>query len=251
MENGDFMRRCAVKKIRSYAGLVFLLCGIAEFSGCGRTAYESIAVNAYQYGESQLSEYGGANTSGSDESAADSGRAAEAGGAEASDGEVASAFSQEQDTDQREETIIVYVCGAVKRSGVVTLPEGSRVYEAIEAAGGLTEDADERLLNQAMMLADGDQITVLTKDEAGTKELQPVTNGSGGTSGETSGGKININTADLEALQQLSGIGAAKAADIIAYREANGAFRTIEDIMKVSGIKTALFNRIKDGITVG
>ena len=143
--------------------------------------------------------------------------------------------------------ITVYICGAVRRSGVYVLDEGARVYEAVEAAGGLTEDADETRVNQAGILADGEQVTVPRVGEAGAGD------GMSGTGDRASGGdaKVDINRADSAELQSLSGIGEAKARDIIAYREEHGPFEEIEDIMKVPGIKTALFNRIRDGITAG
>ncbi len=150
-----------------------------------------------------------------------------------------------------EAEIFVHVCGAVRNGGVFALPEGARVCDALEAAGGLSEDADRIGLNQARILSDGEQLVVLTEQEA-EERAAGAPDGTGQGAEETPESVlININTADAEELQRLSGIGAAKAADIIAYREAHGAFQRTEDIMKVTGIKTSLFNKIKDGITVG
>lgn len=143
------------------------------------------------------------------------------------------------------ETICVYVCGAVKQPGIAELPAGSRVYQAVEACGGLTEEADEQSLNHAALLEDGMQVTVLTKMEAETATNVPKNEGQ--SAGE---GKININHAAAEELKTLPGIGDAKAADIIQYREQTGAFQSIEEIKNISGIKDAVFEKIKDRITV-
>ena len=147
--------------------------------------------------------------------------------------------------------IRVYVCGAVRESGVYTLPQGARVCDAVEAAGGLSEEADEISLNQARILSDGEQITVLTKEQAEKSALMAAEGSAADEGRPPDSLRININTAGPEELQKLNGIGAARAADIIAYREEHGGFQKIEDIMKVTGIKSSLFNRIKDGITVG
>lgn len=161
--------------------------------------------------------------------------------------------------------IYIHVCGAVNAPGVVKVPEGSRVYEAIEKAGGLSQDADSRYINQARLLSDGEQICVPTREETASVSMYPPENISGGgeggsgPEGEQKGaapgtdaeGRVNINTADSALLQTLTGIGESRAEAIILYRETNGPFETIEDIMKVTGIKNALFNNIKDDITVG
>ena len=143
--------------------------------------------------------------------------------------------------------IQVYVCGAVASPGVYVLPEGSRVYEAVEMAGGLLESADPKALNQARPLADGEQITVLTVEEVQNGETAEQ-----GAGGSVSGGdgKVNINTADADELMTLSGIGESRAKAIIAYREENGKFESIEDIMKIDGIKEKMFEKIRDSITV-
>ncbi len=151
--------------------------------------------------------------------------------------------------------ICVYICGAVNAPGVYRLPAGSRVYEAVAMAGGLRADADAVYVNQASPLSDGEQITVYTIEEAAAfGTAAPVTAGGGaGSAGNSAeaAGKVNINTAGAAELETLNGIGASRAQDIISYREANGSFQTIEDIMKVSGIKQSLFDRMKDRITVG
>ena len=147
----------------------------------------------------------------------------------------------ERAADASDDVIVVDICGAVKKPGVYKLEQGARVFDVVKLAGGLLADADADSLNQAAFLQDADKIRVYTKAEA--KGAEPA-------DGAAGGGKVDINRADIAQLCTLSGIGQSRAQDIIAYREANGKFSTIEDIMKVSGIKTAVFQKIKDSITV-
>lgn len=155
--------------------------------------------------------------------------------AESVDGEVLAKDTQ----------IYVYICGAVKNSGVYDVPQGSRLYEIVELAGGFTEDADETCLNLARQAQDGEQIVIRTKEEQAALLQQEQT-----TQGAVSGGLVNINTATAAELSTISGIGGTRAQAIIDYREKNGSFKTIEDIKKVDGIKDGLFSKIKDKITV-
>lgn len=149
------------------------------------------------------------------------------------------------------ETYVVHICGAVENPGVYILDEDSRVYQAIEKAGGFREDADEDYLNQADVLKDGMKLYVPTKEEVaqsgGAGNWQNV---NGGTDLQTESTLVNINTAGEEILCTLPGVGSTKAKSIIAYREKNGAFQKTEDIMKVEGIKDGLYQKIKDSITV-
>lgn len=163
--------------------------------------------------------------------------------------------SEKEETESGEEkdregTIYVQVCGAVNQPGVVALPAGSRVFEAIAMSGGLTEDAAADSVNQAQVLTDGQQIMVWTGEEMenrpGLLEASSEAAGEAAQSPE----KINLNTATAGELMTLSGIGESRAADIIAYREEHGGFETVEDIMKISGIKEAVFEKIRDQITV-
>lgn len=142
---------------------------------------------------------------------------------------------------ETEKKICVYIIGEVINPGVYMLEEGARVYNVVEAAGGLTENAAEKCINMAAALSDGEQIIVYSREEAESI-------GSVGTN--PSSLVVNINTADKEMLMTLPGIGEARASDIIKYREKNGAFQKIEDIMKVPGIKDAAFQKIEDLITV-
>lgn len=138
-----------------------------------------------------------------------------------------------------EKAILVHVCGAVKNPGVVSLPEGSRAQDALDAAGGFSENAGRDFVNLAEPVQDGQKLYFPTTEEA-----------QGAASQEAGDGRVNINTADIAALCTLPGIGEARARDIIAYRDANGAFENCEDIMKVSGIKDSVYGRISDKIKV-
>lgn len=171
------------------------------------------------------------------------------------------------DKEMQQAMIYVDVCGAVANPGVFQLAAGSRVFQAIEAAGGYLPEAALTCVNRAGVLTDGQQLYILTQEEMERQGLDPVEmakasdgqmNGSAGT-GQNTGmtaqvqqdNRININTADEAQLTTLTGIGATRAQAIIAYREENGPFAAIEDIMNVQGIKEGTFAKIKDEIVVG
>ncbi len=141
---------------------------------------------------------------------------------------------------------VVHICGAVVNPGVYTLEEGSRIYQAVEKAGGFREDAREDYLNQADLIVDGMKVYVPTCEETKGALWEDISESAG--AGQE--GLVNINTADEERLCTLPGVGSAKAKSIIAYREKNGSYQKIEDIMNVEGIKEGLFQKIKDSITV-
>lgn len=147
----------------------------------------------------------------------------------------------------------VYVTGAVINSDVYFLPHGSIIKDAILAAGGFTPDADLEHINQALELKDQQQIHVPRIGEENAPP--PVQGGSNNDSSASSdvtapNGRVNLNTATLEQLDSLPGIGPAIAQRIIDYRENLGGFKTIEEITQVSGIGQATFSKIKDSITV-
>ena len=180
------------------------------------------------------------------------------------------------------ELIYVFVCGAVAQEGVYELPAGSRVYQAVEAAGGYAADADTSYINQADPVTDAQKLEIPTVEEAeklreeaalAAENRQAETDAESGSgpdgaaagyanygAGQVNNGAgqaddaaarlININTADEATLQTLPGIGAAKAASIVRYREANGGFSSIEEIKKVSGIGDITYENIKGCITV-
>ncbi len=147
----------------------------------------------------------------------------------------------------QQKVCVVHICGAVVNPGVYTLEEGSRIYQAVDAAGGFRQDAKEDYLNQADLIADGMKIYVPTNEEAEEALWEGI---SGSLTADDEAGQVNINTADEERLCTLPGIGSTKAKSIITYREKNGLFQTIEDIMNVEGIKEGLFQKIRDSITV-
>lgn len=147
--------------------------------------------------------------------------------------------------------ICVYVCGAVCQPGVYILKTGSRVCDAIAAAGGLKEEASRDFWNQAEYVKDGQMIDVPLESEAESGQMnfgKTEESAEESLSGTDSEGRININTASREELLQIPGIGASRAEEIIRYREKSGGFSRIEDIMNVSGIKEGLFEKMKDYI---
>ncbi|MCR5254602.1 MAG: helix-hairpin-helix domain-containing protein [Acetatifactor sp.] len=138
--------------------------------------------------------------------------------------------------------LCVYVCGEVNEPGVYCLPENSRVCDALDMAGGMTEEADETSVNLAGFLNDGEMLFFPKKGESGAA--------ANSQSGSDADALININTGSVNDLMSLPGIGESRAKDIIAYREQNGYFLDTKDIMKVSGIKESVYNKIKDHIKV-
>lgn len=148
---------------------------------------------------------------------------------------------------QKDGTIWVYVCGAVHVPGVYELPSGSRIYHVIQAAGGMLPEAETRAVNQAQELSDGEQITVPTVEEA-QDPAQPAVSGGSAASGD---GKVNLNTAGIEELCTLTGIGETRAQAIVDYREQNGGFQSIEELMNIDGIKEKTFEKLKEEVTVG
>ncbi len=139
---------------------------------------------------------------------------------------------------ETEESLLVYVSGAVRNPGVYRLPLDSRVYEALDAAGGLTQEAEEGLINLAEPLTDGEMIYFPKKGEDSSGQVQ------------LSDGKVDLNRAGKEELMTLPGIGETKAEAILQYRKEHGPFQTIEELMQVSGIGEALFEKIKNRVKI-
>ena len=160
--------------------------------------------------------------------------------------------SQEAEDIQEETSASwVDVSGAGKNPGVYKRENGARIFQAIEAAGGFSEDADPQWLNQAAEISDGEKIFVYTKEETQTLKEQGISSEQEKENAEKAEeAKININQASLEELQEIPGIGEARAQAIIAYREETGGFGSIEDIQQVSGIKGKTFEKIEPYITV-
>ncbi len=144
--------------------------------------------------------------------------------------------------------IWVHVCGAVRKAGVYELPAGSRVFEAVQEAGGFAADADESYVNQAQRLSDGAKLVIPTVEQV--EEAAGDSDGRTDPVSVSADGRININTAPEAQLCEIPGIGATRAAAIAAYRQEHGGFSSIEEIMNVSGIKEGTYAKIKDRITV-
>ena len=144
--------------------------------------------------------------------------------------------------DSQEDMIFVYVCGQVKHPGVYSFKAGSRVYEAIEAAGGFTKDANQESLNLAEALEDESKILVSSKTDENKGEKDKA-------DGE-SDGKLNLNQASKEELMNLPGIGEKRAEAILKLRKQKGSFQKIEDLLEAEGIKEGIFQKIKDLIKV-
>lgn len=142
-----------------------------------------------------------------------------------------------------DDTIYAYICGEVEEPGVYPMPSRSRIYELVEAAGGMTEDAAPDSVNLAQELTDGQMINIPARDAADPDKGADEGKGS-------DAGMININTAPKESLMTLNGIGEAKAEAIISFREQNGPFSETEDLLNVDGIGQGIFSKIKDKIIV-
>lgn len=197
------------------------------------------------------------------------------GNAKAFDTAALNTVGTENTASIEENVIVVHVCGAVNAPGVYILAAECRVWDAIDAAGGFSEDADTNYLNLAGTICDGQKVYVPTtgevdsiaesgwnaleaaQSEAKRNASNPATSGDQNalnpdqaTAGDRNNQRVNINTADQAMLTGLPGIGEAKAKRIIAYRTEHGRFSSIEEIMEISGIKEAVFSKIKDYITV-
>ena len=149
--------------------------------------------------------------------------------------------------------VTVHVAGEVKKPGVLTLPAGSRITDAVQAAGGLTKDADPSALNLAQPLNDGEQIKVPKVGEPeGSGEAPDSTSGASGrtSSGSAGGDKINVNTASEKELQELPGVGPATSEAIVKHREENGRFESVEQLEDVPGIGPAILERLTPLVTV-
>ncbi len=155
--------------------------------------------------------------------------------------------------------IVVHVSGAVNKEGVFELAQNSRIVDAIELAGGVTENAYMKDINLASFLEDGMKIYIPTKEEAEKQEestsyVSSNTTANSGSNKKTNTSnknyKININTANIEELDTLPGIGEATANKIVNYRNENGKFKSIEEIKEVSGIGDSKYEQIKDLIEI-
>ena len=146
--------------------------------------------------------------------------------------------------------LVIQVAGEVANPGVYRLEKGSRVMDVIQAAGGFSTSADPDSINQAALLLDGQKVTVKPK---GAADPASFASKPGSASSEKVGPNelVNINTATLEKLMALPGIGEDRANAILLYREQHGSFKKIEDLQNVEGIGEGIFNNLKDNVTVG
>ena len=153
---------------------------------------------------------------------------------------------EEKDESPEQDLITVDVKGAVKSPGIYDLPVGSRVHDAVQKAGGLTEEADSKSLNLAQKVSDEALVYVPTKgEEAVSQQTASWT-----TASTSKDKKVNLNKASLEELKQVKGLGGKRAQDIIDHREANGKFKSVDELKKVSGIGAKTIEKLKDYVTV-
>lgn len=165
---------------------------------------------------------------------------------------------QEETVQSEDAEMVVYVCGAVNNPGIYTLKGSARMADAVEAAGGMSAQADRNVLNLAQYISDGQMVRIpaegeVTKAPDWTGQLSGAT-GNGEQSSteatEASSGKVNINTADRTALMTIPGVGQSKAEAIIQYRQEHGGFGNVEEIMQVAGIKEGSFAKMEPYICV-
>ncbi len=168
---------------------------------------------------------------------------------------------EETETPKQDTHLVVDVSGEVKYPSVFTFPEGTRVYEAVEAAGGFTEKADTRNTNLATPLQDGMKLYIPNKkeveedqkntgEEPGSRYINGNLSPNAAASVDEKSNLININTADVAELQKLTGVGPSTAAKIITYRQEYGRFGSTEELMNVSGIGEKTYEKLKNAITV-
>lgn len=156
---------------------------------------------------------------------------------------------EKKEKNQKEEVvekdlITVDVKGAVKAPGIYDLPVGSRINDAVQKAGGLTDNADSKSINLAQKISDETLVYVPTREEATSQETPSSASNSKGNK------KVNLNKASLEELKQVKGLGAKRAQDIIDHRDSNGKFKSVDDLKKISGFGAKTIEKLKDYVTV-
>jgi competence protein ComEA len=155
------------------------------------------------------------------------------------------AHSQDS-ADEPSNTLVIDVEGKVKRPGIVTLPRGSRVHHAIARAGGVVDGADTSSLNLARILADGEQVVVGAAPAGGAATTGAA---SGSTTPVATGGRVSLNSAPLEQLDTLPGVGPVTAQAIIDFRTSHGGFQRVEDLLDVKGIGEQTLADLKDQVS--
>ena len=156
--------------------------------------------------------------------------------------------SESDQGDKNEGMVIVDVKGAVKKPGVYQLKSSSRVHDALLKAGGMTDEADLKSINQAQKLVD-EAVVYVAKVGENVVDVTTNTSASSATS-QAKSGLVNLNTATEADFQTISGIGQKRAQDIIAYREANGKFKSVDDLKNVTGIGAKTLEKLKEYVTV-
>lgn len=176
------------------------------------------------------------------------------------EGEIKDSGNMTNGYDNLDGKIVIHITGAVHKTGILVLPEGARIADAIDVANGATEQADLDEVNLAYILEDGQKIYIPSKNDKNkenstdkkyiTKESgnNVIVDGKNTSKGENI--KVNINTATQSELETLSGVGPSIASKIIEYREKNGKFEKVEDLQNVSGIGDSKYNNMKDHVTV-
>ncbi len=172
--------------------------------------------------------------------------------------EIAEDETKEEEEEEEEimpKEIVVHITGAVQKEGIVRIKEGSRIVDAIEAAGGMTNEIDLGKINLAYTLKDGQKIYIPKTSDIGEEYTKGVNESdiiidAGTEENSSTNTKVNINTANISQLESISGIGESTANKIIQYREKNGKFKTIEEIKNVSGIGELKYEGIKNDICV-
>ncbi|WP_022762865.1 helix-hairpin-helix domain-containing protein [Butyrivibrio sp. AD3002] len=248
--------------------IISILTGMLILSGCSRKNAELVLTEPDRTSETVSVQDDRPVSDASGSESAETQNSSSADSVSSAEADTASDTTVKEEKSNLPETIMVHVCGAVLCEGVYELPGGSRVVDAVKAAGGFSEEADSDYINQALVLSDGVKVKIPTLEETAISaqngnvqtdiSVEPGSDTAGVTgmnedsssSSESEGGKVNINTADETQLCTIPGIGPGRAKNILAYREENGKFGTIDDIKKVSGIKDKFFAKIKDYITV-
>ncbi len=161
------------------------------------------------------------------------------------DTEIKDSLDIKDDDSREKETTLsklaVHIVGCVVKPGVYYMNDGDIVNDVVNAAGGLTKKADVSVTNLAARITDGMMIVIYSGEQVKKGEVK---------NNLKNNSQVNINTASKEELMTLAGIGEAKAEAIISYRKKNGNFKETSDIMNIPGIKEAVFNKIKDSITI-
>ena len=152
--------------------------------------------------------------------------------------------------DTEDQLVTVDVKGAVKKPGVYQLQSNSRVHDALEKAGGMTEEADLKSINQAQKLSDEAVVYVAKVGENAVDVTTSAPASATSGTGQAKSALVNLNTATEADFQTISGIGQKRAQDIIAYREANGRFKSVDDLKNVSGIGAKTLEKLKEYVTV-